>query len=136
MVRTILCNKNKLKIIGGYSLLCFYSYSCSLGNVSNAYPVDTAATPSQCRQRDCSHVQVRHCLPRVLVSMSDWHCVIKGRGNASRHRPGVQHVDYPVWRSEPVDRAPPPYEGLRLPPYTEENSGQELRSPPTARLEA
>ncbi|KAF9220227.1 hypothetical protein BS17DRAFT_787739 [Gyrodon lividus] len=59
-----------------------------------------------------------------------------GRGNASRHRPGVQHVDYPVWRSEPVDRAPPPYEGLRLPPYTEENSGQELRSPPTARLEA
>ncbi|KIJ07207.1 hypothetical protein PAXINDRAFT_158500 [Paxillus involutus ATCC 200175] len=72
--------------------------------------------------------------------------------HASRRRPRAPHFDYPVAavsRSEPANGlgAPPPYEGLRLPPYTEQSlphTGQssplteqnpELNSPPMARLE-
>ncbi|KAF8837745.1 hypothetical protein BDN67DRAFT_1071212 [Paxillus ammoniavirescens] len=77
-------------------------------------------------------------------------------GHVSRRRP---HVDCPVvvvsFRVpfEPVNEAPPPYEALRLPPYTEQSSSHteessshaeeslthaqqssELSSPPMARL--
>ncbi|KAF8837741.1 hypothetical protein BDN67DRAFT_972518 [Paxillus ammoniavirescens] len=73
-------------------------------------------------------------------------------GHASRRGPRGPHVDYPVaaasLRFEPtMNGAPPPYEGIRLPPYPEQSSphtGQssslaeqnsELNSPPMARLE-
>ncbi|KAF9220222.1 hypothetical protein BS17DRAFT_787731 [Gyrodon lividus] len=60
--------------------------------------------------------------------------------NVPRRQPRAQHVDHTViavsmttprsLRLEPVDGAPPPYHvGPRLPPYTEQNSGQALCSP-------
>ncbi|KIJ10888.1 hypothetical protein PAXINDRAFT_101877 [Paxillus involutus ATCC 200175] len=99
----------------------------------------------------------RRCFPSASTSRGSQQRT--GLGHVSRRRPRVPHVDCRIavvsFRVpfEPVNEAPPPYEGLRLPPYTEQSSPHaeeslprtqqssplteqtsELRSPPMARL--